>query len=524
MKSKLLTATLVAIAVETSAFAADRGLLSPGETRSAQIQGPSSLDTWQFYGSAGDRVLISAITTSGDLDTWMVLYPPDGGAEEVDGWPWGDSIDHQLLQSGLYTLVVQDGDLTRTGEYDVSLTMIPGTLRPGVYNLRPSGSVSAEYGTVDLAWDPVADATGYDVFVRSDFGNAFTLAGSTLSPSFTLPVVFGARYDWFVRVHRPQGSIDSPHVWIEIASDPGLVLVALDAQCGAVSPSSISGSPGQQVILPAATRGGYAFGGWWTGPGGSGALASSPYTVPAGNVTLYAQWTPMTSRPITLPPVTAGVNTDVDIPVLIDDAGGVLGFSVTLNYPAALADYVTVLPGSLTAGWSIVPNGGTDGRVVIAGAGASALAGSGSLCIVRLHTAAATGSGSLSLDPVELNDGAVAAAGSSGVDWVPPAGGWDTGYQEIGGGWRRLAWFGDYVPMGGEGWIWHNRHGFFFIPADATPDGCWLFAQDMGWLWTSRSVYPFLYRQNGGAWLWFNGSTNPRWFVNMATGQWEAWW
>ena len=45
----------------------------------------------------------------------------------------------------------------------------------------------------------------------------------------------------------------------------------------------------------------------------------------------------------------------------------------------------------------------------------------------------------------------------------------------MGSGWRRVDWFGDYRPMGTDGW------------------------------------------------LWYNGRKNPRWFFNMATGQWESW-
>jgi hypothetical protein len=45
---------------------------------------------------------------------------------------------------------------------------------------------------------------------------------------------------------------------------------------------------------------------------------------------------------------------------------------------------------------------------------------------------------------------------------------------------------------------------------------------DMGWMWTGKATYPFLYRHNDGAWLWYNGAVNPRWFRNMTTGQWES--
>ncbi len=100
---------------------------------------------------------------------------------------------------------------------------------------------------------------------------------------------------------------------------------------------------------------------------------------------------------------------------------------------------------------------------------------------------------------------------------------WDAGYQSLGNGWRRVGWFGDYIPMGSAGWIWHNKHGFFFVAANSTPQSIWLFAQDMGWLWTSSSRYPFLYRSRDRAWLWYNGARNPRWFRNMATSRWERW-
>ena len=100
---------------------------------------------------------------------------------------------------------------------------------------------------------------------------------------------------------------------------------------------------------------------------------------------------------------------------------------------------------------------------------------------------------------------------------------WDSGYTPIGGNWRRLSWFGDYVPMGDDGWFWHNKHGFLFSPPANTPSSIWLYAQDMGWLWTANATYPFLYRSNDDAWLWYNGSTNPRWFRNMTANRWESW-
>ena len=61
------------------------------------------------------------------------------------------------------------------------------------------------------------------------------------------------------------------------------------------------------------------------------------------------------------------------------------------------------------------------------------------------------------------------------------------------------------------------------MTAASTPDDIWMYADDMGWLWTSRTQFPYFFRKSDGAWLWYNGATNPRWFMNFATGQWESW-
>lgn len=68
--------------------------------------------------------------------------------------------------------------------------------------------------------------------------------------------------------------------------------VTFDSQGGsAVSP--ITAAYGSVVTLPAApTQTGYAFGGWNTAANGSGTnyAAGANFTIPAGNITLYAQW------------------------------------------------------------------------------------------------------------------------------------------------------------------------------------------------------------------------------------------
>jgi hypothetical protein len=44
-----------------------------------------------------------------------------------------------------------------------------------------------------------------------------------------------------------------------------------------------------------------------------------------------------------------------------------------------------------------------------------------------------------------------------------------------------------------------------------------------GIMWTSESVYPYLYRFSDGEWLFYDeGSDNPRWFNVLSSGVWES--
>ena len=180
-------------------------------------------------------------------------------------------------------------------------------------------------------------------------------------------------------------------------------------------------------------------------------------------------------------------------------------------------------PGTLSFWWRVSSEAGYDYlRFLVDGVEQSGSISGATSWQLKTITIAA---GSHALRWQYAKDGSVTAGSDCGwvdqVTWTPAAG-WDAGYVDLGGGWRRLAWFGDYAEMGG-GWIWHHKHGFYYVPTASTAESVWLYAGDMGWIWTANGTYPYVYRTWPGAWLWYNGTTNPRWFLNLGTGQWEAW-
>jgi len=95
------------------------------------------------------------------------------------------------------------------------------------------------------------------------------------------------------------------------------------------------------------------------------------------------------------------------------------------------------------------------------------------------------------------------------------------GARDVGGGWAWLPWFGYFSDLGGD-WLYHAQHGFLYAVGE-TSTGLWLWASDLGWMWTRDDLYPFLYRLQGNAWLWYQeDSAAPRWFYNSETAAWES--
>src|SRR5438876_6461535 len=87
----------------------------------------SDLDAFQFYCSTYYLIPTTAISTPSLLDTLPILYPPDGGPAEVCPPNAGDFLDHQLAQSGLYTIVRFDCFfLSRLCDFIILLLKIPG--------------------------------------------------------------------------------------------------------------------------------------------------------------------------------------------------------------------------------------------------------------------------------------------------------------------------------------------------------------------------------------------------------------
>jgi hypothetical protein len=141
----------------------DGGAIASGQTLTGAINAASDLDAYQFYGQAGERVLITVVPTSGTLGTHLDLYSPE--RNYVNGLsPPEHKANWYLNSTGVYTLVVDDYQFNRTGEYAITVVKFPGPVSsPG----DPDGGAIASGEVLSGTIDGASDMDAYQFYVTT---------------------------------------------------------------------------------------------------------------------------------------------------------------------------------------------------------------------------------------------------------------------------------------------------------------------------------------------------------------------
>ncbi len=71
---------------------------------------------------------------------------------------------------------------------------------------------------------------------------------------------------------------------------------------------------------------------------------------------------------------------------------------------------------------------------------------------------------------------------------------------EGGKDWVSSDWFGAYKPYENQ-WAYHLELGWIFLPTKQK-GGIWLWRESHGWLWTKKGIWPFLWRNDTGNWIY----------------------
>ncbi|MCD8483147.1 MAG: glycoside hydrolase family 55 protein [Verrucomicrobia bacterium] len=91
---------------------------------------------------------------------------------------------------------------------------------------------------------------------------------------------------------------------------------------------------------------------------------------------------------------------------------------------------------------------------------------------------------------------------------------------EVEEGWHWLEGFGYFYPVG-AGFAFHFEHGWLYSLSESFEE-LWIWHHAQGWLYTSQSLYPFLYSAELEAWLWYEvgGSPQSQRFFHLGELRW----
>ncbi len=102
----------------------DGGEIVEGSPENGSALSAADFDGYTFYALTGQTANISAIVTSGAMNTNITLYPPFGASAIIT--TTSDNINPVLTASGYYTVVIEDYLQDQTGNYTLSLDLAGG--------------------------------------------------------------------------------------------------------------------------------------------------------------------------------------------------------------------------------------------------------------------------------------------------------------------------------------------------------------------------------------------------------------
>ena len=328
----------------------DGGLIFSGEAFPGTLTYEADTDIYQFYGMAGDSVTITTVGLNGGVEPEIYLYPPDSGELEVsdEGIALDHRLDQQLLESGLYTIVVSDYNLNEEGDYEIYFET-DGASPIGIYNMDPpNGSVDVPREPI-LSWDAVSGATSYDVYFSSSPIEPMGIRCSgILSPSCSVGFLRnGTVYYWYVTAETSGGMVRSPYAWFKTV-DTGFYSISGQVTLNGASLSGVemtlSGASSGNTTTDAS--GNYSFdnlgnGLYW----GEANMAGYSFTPTQRTITISGasvtgqDFTALNTQVAAdryLPfCASAGTNFDVTIDINVDEANAPSGLIVNENLPSA---------------------------------------------------------------------------------------------------------------------------------------------------------------------------------------------
>jgi hypothetical protein len=71
------------------------------------------------------------------------------------------------------------------------------------------------------------------------------------------------------------------------------------------------------------------------------------------------------------------------------------------------------------------------------------------------------------------------------------------------GNWYQSEWFGTFLH-GHENWVYHSELGWLYH-GPVNGNGIWVWNENLKWSWTREDVWPYLWVNDQGGWLYYYG-------------------
>jgi subtilisin-like proprotein convertase family protein len=220
MRLHLVVPVVLLLCLATTAALAGGPIVS-GTTVAGNIAGPSYLESWTFSATAGNRVIATAVTTGGLLNTTIILKAPGGGVIVSDTGS-GDRLDFQVASTGTYTMEVQDYGLNDVGTYALAFTNITaGALTGG------GDTDGGAIGSSEVKTGTISGPADFDAFTfTGTMGNrvlidAIATAGAGYNTVITLYPPAGAGYLTYTTGDRLEAQLSASGTWTVVIEDNG---------------------------------------------------------------------------------------------------------------------------------------------------------------------------------------------------------------------------------------------------------------------------------------------------------------
>ena len=87
------------------------------------------------------------------------------------------------------------------------------------------------------------------------------------------------------------------------------------------------------------------------------------------------------------------------------------------------------------------------------------------------------------------------------------------------GNWWTSDWFGSFYATDSD-WFYHAEFGWLYV-SGSDPENLWLWNNSLGWVWTSKTAFPYLYSAKISDWLlWKKTTGSDSVFFDYSSSQW----